>query len=362
MKTISVFFALLFCFVLFACEVGVIHKKQEVRQTSYKSFYGWKYGNVVLGYKGFMETCNAIDQARWPGNTLFRENKEVWLNKCKTGRNYKTNPQAFFEKYFNPYLVEGENGYQGTFTGYYEIEVKGCLKPTPTCKYPIYGIPRDSSLLNLTRAQIDLQGALKGKNLEIAYTESLGRLYFLHIQGTGRVALPDGKFLHIGFAGTNNYQYKSFAADVIANGKMPRDQLSATKMMDWIDRNGEFARRELTKNQRYIFFEPRDNSPRGSQGVYLTPMGSVAVDREYIPLGTPLWVETVYPKVAYEGLPRNLTFLANAQDTGAAIKGAVRADIFFGAGTFAETVSSGMKQQGKYYILLPKEIRADKYF
>ncbi len=149
---------------------------------------------------------------------------------------------------------------------------------------------------------------------------------------------------------------------MIANGKMPRDQLSATKMMDWIDRNGEFARRELAKNPRYIFFEPRDNSPKGSQGVYLTPMGSVAVDREFIPLGIPLWIETTYPKVNYEDLPKNLTFLANAQDTGAAIKGAVRADIFFGAGRFAETVSSGMKQQGKYYILLPKEIRAERYF
>lgn len=363
MKTLSVFTALVLTFLLFSCEFGTFPpvKEKFYQQTSFKSLQGWKYGNVILGYKSFLATCANLEAGKFPANTLFRENQNLWLYKCHEARKYKTNPQAFFEKHFYPYLVEGADGYHGTFTAYYEIEMEGSRIPSQKFRYPVYGVPNDRSLLNLTRAQIQ-SGALKGKAPVIAYVASPGRLYFLHIQGSGRIVEPNGNIIHLGFAAANNYAYKSFAADIIASNILKSDERSATKMMEWIDKNYPKSLNEVIKNPRYIFFETRNNSPRGSLGVDLTPMGSIAVDTTSIPLGLPVWVETTYPNVAFPGLPKNLTFLVNAQDTGAAIKGAVRADIFFGSGKFAETVSSGMKQQGKYYMLLPKEIRAERYF
>ncbi len=358
MKILTTFTALLLLISLVACEFGVpiVKKKREYKQVGFQSLNNWKHGNIVLGYKAFLATCDMLETGRFPNSALFRENKNIWLSKCTLAKRYANNPKQFFEQNFIPYLVEGENGYNGTFTGYYEIELSGSRTPSEKFRYPVYGLPKDKSLQNLSRAEIEA-GALKGKAPVLAYAESKGRLYFMQIQGTGRIIEPNGNIIHFGYAGNNGYQYKSFATDAIEQGLIRRDELSATKMMEWIDRNPQISFKELLKNPRFIFFEYRNNSPRGSLGVDLTPMGSIAVDPEYIPLGSPVWVETTYPPVGIKDLPKNLNFLVNAQDTGAAIKGVVRADIFFGSGEFAEKVSSGMKQQGRYYILIPKELK-----
>jgi membrane-bound lytic murein transglycosylase A len=325
----------------------------QLEEQNYSSLSGWSANSVSSGLEAFKKTCSAINSSRLQSNRLFSENRDIWQQKCQQAR-YSKNPKSFFEQNFRPHLVTYNGSTRGKFTGYFEKEIEASFTKDSVYKHPIYKAPSNPSYLNFTRKQIE-NGALKGKGLEIAYAKSAARLFFLHIQGSGILKLPNGKRVEIGFAAKNNHPYTGIGRYMLDKGLIKHG--SAEDIIQWLEKNPVSARTVMNMNQRYIFFSLKDGGPYGSLGVELTDGASLAVDPAYIPLGVPIWVQTTLPTTRkYFGR------LMNAQDTGSAIKGGIRGDIFFGEGKWAAITASGMNAPGSYYVLLPNEIDADRYF
>jgi membrane-bound lytic murein transglycosylase A len=260
--------------------------------------------------------------------------------------------QNFFENWFKPFSVTAKSGgSKGLFTGYYEAELRGSKIKSEKYKYPIYAKPKDlNSEPYFTRKEIDA-GALKDKGLEILYVDDIADLFFLHVQGSGRVTLPNGSVVRLSFAAKNNQPYTSISNYFVENNLIPRDQISADTIKQWLRNNQEKAYEAMAINDSYIFFRISDGEyVIGSQGVALTPEHSLAVDNDIIPYGLPIWVETFFKK---NGAKEKYNQLLVSQDTGSAIKGIVRGDIFFGHGKDAESKASTMASSGQYYIFLP---------
>lgn len=320
---------------------------------NYSQLHGWEDRNIIKGFTAFRKTCLAINSSKINSTKVFSENKNVWQNKCYQA-NTARSAKFFFESNFRPYLVSYNGKAKGKFTGYFEKEIEASLRRDLVYRYPIYRTPSDPRLLNLTRREIE-NGALKNKGLEIAYAKSAAKLFFLHIQGSGILKLPNGKRQEVGFNAKNNQQYTGIGAYMKDNGLVEHG--TADEIIAWLEKNPIQARSIMNMNARYVFFSIKNGGPFGSLGVELTDQASLAVDPMYIPLGVPLWLQTTLPETK-----QYFTRLMNAQDTGSAIKGPVRGDIFFGEGAWASRTASGMKNDGNYFMLLPKEINPYDYF
>ncbi len=186
---------------------------------------------------------------------------------------------------------------------------------------------------------------------ELLWVDDPVELFILQVQGSGRVRLPDGSEVAVGYADQNGHPYRSLGGRLIKMGVLTREDVTLTRIRDWLAANPEETTALLNSNPSYIFFTQRDaalEGPLGSLGVALTPERSVAVDPAYIPLGLPVWLDATLPDGTL------LQRLAFAQDTGGAIKGPVRADLFIGRGTEAGRLAGEMKQRGRLYVLLPK--------
>jgi membrane-bound lytic murein transglycosylase A len=343
--------ALTLCLSLSACfssRTGI-----ELEEKNFSSLSGWSDNAAVGGLQAFKKTCDALYSSKVQASPLFSENKYVWREKCSKAKSAR-NSKIFFEQNFRPHLVTYNGSVRGKFTGYFEKEIEASLKHDSVYKHPIYALPKNPNYLNFTRKQIE-NGALKGKGLEIAYAKSAARLFFLHIQGSGILRLPNGKRVEIGFAGKNNHPYTGVGRYMLDKGLIKHG--SADDMIQWLEKNPISARTVMNMNERYVFFSLKNGGPYGSLGVELTDGASLAVDPAYIPLGVPLWLQTTLPTTRkYFGR------LMNAQDTGSAIKGPIRGDIFFGEGAWASNTASGMNAEGSYFMLVPNGIDADRYF
>ncbi|MBC8157716.1 MAG: MltA domain-containing protein, partial [Alphaproteobacteria bacterium] len=196
-------------------------------------------------------------------------------------------------------------------------------------------------------------GALQNKGLELMWVDDPVDAFFLHIQGSGRVAMTDGRVVRIGYAGDNGHKYVSIGRELIARGTIPREKLSMQSIRAWITNNPVRGDNLMAQNPRYIFFRelPGKEGPIGAEGVALTPERSLAIDKKFVPLGVPLWLTTIDPLNPNKAFNR----LMVTQDTGSAIVGAVRGDIFFGFGDEAARRAGNMKAKGRYYLLLPKK-------
>ncbi|MGO9445954.1 MAG: murein transglycosylase A [Thiobacillaceae bacterium] len=286
--------------------------------------------------------------------------------------------QRFFESAFRPYAaVNPDNSLEGTITGYYEPLIKGDRKPTKLARYPIYGIPDDLIVVDLSSVYPDLKplrlrGRLEGnrvvpyysrteienaagnfKATPIAWADDPVDLFFLQIQGSGRIELSNGEYMRIGYADQNGLPYKSIGKLLVERGEMKLEDASMQSIKAWGKRNPEKLAELLANNPSYVFFRELPNGsdgPIGSLGVPLTAGYSIAVDAKYIPIGAPVFLSTNYP-ASSEPLDR----LVMAQDTGGAISGAVRADLFWGFGQDAGDQAGKMKQTGRLWVLLPKD-------
>jgi membrane-bound lytic murein transglycosylase A len=285
--------------------------------------------------------------------------------------------RAYFERWFQPYRAAGNDGAQGLFTGYYEPELKGSRQPGGRFTVPLYGVPADLVQIDLGQFAPDLKGRsiagrvehgrlrpypdrarieaahLKDKGLEILWLDDPVDAFFLQVQGSGRVVLPDGGAVRVGFAGHNGHGYVPIGRLLIEGGKVPRENMSMQAIRDWLRANPAEAQELMRRNPRYVFFRElasadTPDGPIGAHGVALTPGRSLAVDRRFVPLGVPLWLDTTDP----DGRP--LRRLMVAQDVGGAIQGPVRGDIFFGAGEAALEQAGRMRSPGAYYLLLPR--------
>jgi membrane-bound lytic murein transglycosylase A len=196
-------------------------------------------------------------------------------------------------------------------------------------------------------------GALDGRGLELLWVDDPVDAFILHIQGSGRVTLPDGAVVRLGYAGNNGHAYVAIGRLMRARGLLPADEINMPAIARWLRANPVAGAALMAENPRYIFFRERVGAgPIGAQGVALTPGRSLAVDDALIPLGAPLWLDTTGPPPGGGPLRR----LVIAQDTGSAIKGAVRGDLFWGAGADAFEAAGRMNQRGRYYILLPQAV------
>jgi membrane-bound lytic murein transglycosylase A len=261
--------------------------------------------------------------------------------------------RRFFETGFVPLAVSDYGMAKGLFTGYFEIELNGSRRRHDRYQTPIYRRPPDlGSKPQPTRAEIE-DGALAGRGLELLWVDDPIDAFFLQIQGSGRVRLRDGQSIRLGYDGQNGKPYVAVGRLLIERGLMQRGRVTMASIRAWMKEfpaAGSALRRD---NPSFVFFrEIPGDGPIGSEGVVLTPERSLAVDRGFIALGIPIWVEAEEQFAPAEGLRR----LVVAQDTGGAIKGPVRGDLFWGTGNGAGSRAGEVDAVGRYYLLLPRVV------
>ncbi len=271
------------------------------------------------------------------------------------------NARGFFQHWFVPVKYADE---QGLFTGYYEPEMKGALTRGGVYQTPVLRAPPGFRMVAgggsfPARAAIE-DGALDTEKLALVWLESPIDAFFLHVQGSGRVKLETGETVRLSFAAKTGHPYTSIGKLLIDRGELTRETVSMQTIRAWLLAHPADGRALMRQNQSYIFFRilrnvKADAGPPGAEGVNLTPGRSLAIDRAYHPLGTLLWLTTAHPTVDGSG---SVPFarLMVAQDTGSAIKGRQRADIFFGSGTDAGEIAGRMKADGELIALVPKDI------
>ncbi len=279
--------------------------------------------------------------------------------------------RAFFETRFQPHVVNGDRGrkHDGIITGYYEPLLHGSLKRSERFRYPVHGVPDDLLIVDLGSLYPELKdkrlrGRLDGRRVVpyparaeiaqkkinapvLAWVGDPVALFFLQIQGSGRIRLEDGETLFIGYADQNGHPYHAVGSTLVNRGALKVEEVNLDSIRNWLATHPREAEEALNSNPSYVFFARREQPAVGSLQVPLTPQRSVAVDPAFIPLGAPLWLDTTLNGQAPY---RRLMF---AQDTGGAIKGPVRADLFFGFGADAEKLAGNMKSPGRIFVLLP---------
>jgi membrane-bound lytic murein transglycosylase A len=260
--------------------------------------------------------------------------------------------RAFFEMFFRPVQI-GASG-SALITAYYEPELRASPVRNPFYQHPVYALPPelDPATPWLTRAEIETKGALEGRGLEIAWLRDPVDAYFLQVQGSGRLRMTDGRLVRLGFAGQNGHPRRLVSTEMVARGLYEPHEVSVSNIRGWVRRHPEEGRELLNSDPSFVFFREIDglNEERGPEGAMLhplTPMRSVAVDPTHVPLGAPVWVESV----GSAGLQR----LMVAQDTGGAIRGPQRADVFFGTGADAGHAAARVREGGRLVVLLPIE-------
>ncbi len=259
-------------------------------------------------------------------------------------------PRRFFELLFRPVLIT--DGDDGLFTGYFEPELNGSLRRSGKYRYPVYAMPPEAREVDqwYSRRELLETDKLAGRGLEIAWVDDPVELFFLQIQGSGRITLPDGGKVRVGYSGANGHPYKSIGAELVRRGVFQAHQVSATVIRNWVRKNPVAGQELLFHNPSYVFFRevsrvPANKGPLGAMNRSVTPMRSIAVDPAFVPLGAPVWIEK-----DGAGPMRRLMI---AQDTGSAIKGAQRADVFFGTGDAAGRAAGQLKDPGRMLVLLP---------
>ena len=336
---------------------------------NWSTLQNWSADNHSDVWDGFLKSCQKLEHQHW---------QQVCLLAKDSGDLSDTEARAFFESHFEVRPVFAEDGVaEGLITGYYEPLLRGSREKSEKFRYPLYGVPEDLLVVDLGEVypqlkNMRLRGKLEGNKVvpyydraqldedpgllqgaEILWVDSLVDVFFLHVQGSGQIQMDDGSRVAVGYAQQNGHPYRSIGRVLIEMGELEQEEVTLFTIRDWLQSNPDQLNAVLEKNPSYIFFELRDaeaEGPIGSLNVTLTPRRSIAVDRNVIPLGAPVWLQTTLPDEQQS--PFNQLMLA--QDTGGAIKGHVRADVFWGRGDEAERMAGLMKQQGRLYVLLPR--------
>lgn len=240
---------------------------------------------------------------------------------------------------------------KGLFTGYFEPIIAAAPRRSARYRYPIYALPPSSGPFP-ARATIDRRVPMPGWQV-LYWAEDPIALFFLHIQGSGLVRLPDGRTVRIGYAGTNRQPYRAIGRLLIDEGHLAREDVTLQSITAWLLAHPERMQEVFDYNPSYVFFRrlpPTGPGPIGAEGLPLTAGRSLAVDRRFVPYGTPVWVVTHAPGDPATPFRR----LMVAQDTGGAIRGAVRGDVFFGSGPEARELAGKMKSPGSWFLLRPR--------
>ena len=340
----------------------------HLRRGAWTDLPGWRDDDPAAAWGALLISCSTLKA------------QEVWRPVCVAAaamqRPNREQARRFFEARFTPYqLVQPDGGTEGLATGYYEPLLRGSRKQTARYRYPVYGVPDDLLTVDLpafnaeprdarARARIDGKrivpyfdraqieaGTAPVRGREIAWVDDPVELFFLQIQGSGRLDLEDGSVMRVGYADHNGHPYRSIGRLLIDRGELTADRASMQGIKAWAQQNPDKLRAVLDHNPRYVFFRelpPGLGGPLGAQGVPLTPRRSIAIDPRFVPLGAPVFLASTWPLSA-----KPLNQLMLAQDTGSAIRGAVRADFFWGYGNDAGREAGRMKQGLRMWLLLP---------
>jgi membrane-bound lytic murein transglycosylase A len=351
-------------------EKPVGKKAPDFMPSKWEALPDWLTQDLNASWPALMQSCSA------------HRFKPVWLPICaaaaKVDREDLLAQRTFYETWFTPYQVFNPDGSDtGMVTGYYEPLLKGSRTRSDRFAYPIYGPPEDMLDVDLgemfpqfrgqrvrarlqgkkvvpyfNRAEIDagLAASLRGR--ELFWAENEIELFFLQIQGSGRIELEEGTRVKIGYADQNGHSYASIGRKLVDMGELKLEEASMQGIKNWAEKNPDRLYILLGHNPSYVFFRVLPDTlsaPLGALGVPLTEEYSIAVDPRTIPLGVPVFLATTQPNSS-EPLNR----LMFAQDTGGAIRGAVRADFFWGFGELAAVKAGSMKQSGRMWVLFPR--------
>jgi membrane-bound lytic murein transglycosylase A len=340
-----------------------------LQPVSWSEVSGWLEDDQALVMGAFLKSCRAL------------RFQPKWQSACAAATGLENGSaaeiRAYFEHNFVPNMVRQPDGNEaGLLTGYYVPDLRGSREASPDYPYPLYQRPGDLLVVDLSEIYPDLanyrlRGRLEGHRVvpywdrsvidghqqplagaELFWVADPVELFFLQIQGSGRILLNDGSSVLVNYADQNGHPYKSIGKYLLDCGAMTRDQMSMQNIRAWARDNPDEVEALLNQNPSYVFFrelEPDVKSPPGALGVPLTPGRSLAVDPRYIPLGAPVFLNTTWPNSSTP-----LRRLMVAQDTGGAIKGPVRGDFFWGLGDQAGRQAGRMKQSVRFWVLLPK--------
>ena len=353
---------------------GVAPQPEKITLTpvAFADLQGWNKDGQSEALAAFAHSCAALTKI---------PKAHAWQTSCAALWDVPPHDdaaaRAFFERYFRPYAASGKDDLEGLFTGYYEPELHGSPRQTKRFYVPLYAHPRDLVTADLGQFHAALKGQriegkieksklvpyddraaiagnkLQGRAKPIVWVDDPVDAFFLEIQGSGLVRLPDGRTICVGYDGANGRAYVAIGR-VLADLDAIERPVTMQKIRSWLAQHPDRAQEVMNLNPSYVFFRKlQGNEPVGAEGVALTPGRSLAVDPAYLPLGAPVWL------AASDGRNALLERLVIAQDTGGAIKGAVRGDFFWGAGREAETQAGAMQSRGHYYLLLPEGMAPD---
>ncbi len=357
---------ILFLLFFAGCQENKIERKPAIsnaflQKIDFDKLEGFEEDNLQLALEVFKKDCKA--------RRVNKYLKEV----CKKVANY-TNGKEFFTTNFTAYqLLNKHKNPQGLITGYYEPILNGSLTKTETFKYPIYKVPKDLITVRLSSIypslkKYTLRGKIVGKTLvpyesrkEIessAYTKLEPLLFvdnkidrfFLEIQGSGKIKLQDGQIINVGYAGQNGRKYYPVGRKLIKDGEVKKENMSLQAIRKWCDENPTKVDDLLNLNDSKVFFHLSKKTATGSLGVELIAKRNLAVDRSFIHLGFPVFINTTNPLNN-----KKINSLMVAADTGGAIKGDVRADFFWGNGLEAKESAGKMAEKGKLTLLVPNK-------
>ena len=368
--TVSLLVLISGCAIFIPKEAGIGEK------IGWDDLPGWQEDSHAEAWPALLSQCLKL-RTREPG----------WESVCseadRLSEPSNQEVRRFFQDHFQPHEIIGTGGKpEGLITGYYEPKLYGSLQANERFSYPLYGRPNSLLIIDLDELFPELKGkrvrgrlvgnrvvpyfdreAIDGiehplKGDEILWVDDPHDVFFLQIQGSGRVELPDGSTIQIGYADQNGHQYVSIGKRLIEWGELSKEEVSMFTIRQWLEEHPDRVKELFNQNPSYVFFTIKEDTgkgPRGSLNVPLTAERSAAVDRTRIPLGTPIWLSTsLPPEVGTESNSEPVPYrrLLFAQDTGGAINGPVRADVFFGNGERAEQLAGTMKQSGVLFALL----------
>lgn len=328
---------------------------------SFADIPGWTDDDHAAALRTFARSCARMVKSRRPVRALSkRVDAGTVAGVCGValhiaGTADRAAAQAYFERHFVPYRAQAA-GDQSLFTGYFEPEYAGSRVRTIAYHVPLYRKPRDFRQPYFDRRQIET-GALDGRGLELVFLASQVDAFFVHVQGSARIMLRDGAIMRVGFAAKSGHPYTAIGKVLIDRGVLKRGEVTMQSIRTWLEQNPAAAQQVMWRNRSFIFFREvagdPDLGPVGAQGIGLDALRSIAVDASLYSYGLPMWLVTTLP-VGADGERRPFRRLMISQDTGSAVQGTVRADIFIGSGHEAGEIAGRMKERGRMFVLMPR--------
>ncbi|MEO7560892.1 MAG: MltA domain-containing protein [Nitrosospira sp.] len=339
-----------------------------LKPANWSALTGWTDDDILPAWDAFLRSCAVL------------KNQPLWQETCSQADTMRGQDTAtlrqFFESRFVPHQVLNSDGSgDGLITGYYEPLLKGSRKQSKRYRFPLYTTPDELLVIDLSEVypelkNMRLRGRLQGRKVvpyysrseiernlaplqgkELLWVDDAVDLFFLQIQGSGRVALESGEIVRIGYSEQNGHPYKSVGRLLVERGELPLEKASMQGIKAWGQKNPARLNELLYQNSSFVFFRELPAGvpgPLGSLGVPLTAGRSLAIDPRAVPQGAPVFLATTWPNT-----DKRLHRLMVAQDTGGAIKGSVRADFFWGFGPQAGDQAGKMRQSGRMWVLMP---------